>query len=110
MKLFHTDLKDRWNDFSIHDQMANIGAEVGRAINWQNKGNKEMSRNALYRALELCDFTKADPSNRSKLKELCRMREVLVDYFAGDNVYHSTDENLNRYFYHFNVAARRHLE
>lgn len=59
-KTFHAGLEKRWNQFSIHEQMANIGAEVGRAINWRNKKNSEMSKNALYRALELIDFTVED--------------------------------------------------
>lgn len=61
MSLFHSDLKERWNDFTIYEQMANIGAEVGRSINWKKKGNEEMSKNALYRGLELIDFTLCDP-------------------------------------------------
>jgi len=32
MKSFHADLKNRWSQFSIFEQMANIGAEVGRVI------------------------------------------------------------------------------
>jgi hypothetical protein len=39
--LFHIDLKDRWNSLTIYEQMANIGVEVGRSINWKKKGNKE---------------------------------------------------------------------
>lgn len=37
--------------------MANIGAEVGRTINWRKKGNTKMSTSTLYRGLELLDFT-----------------------------------------------------
>ena len=37
--------------------MANVGSEVERALNWQAKGNKEYSRLAFERALELLDFT-----------------------------------------------------
>ena len=106
MKLFHKDLISRWNSFSIYKQMANIGAEVGRAINWRKKGNKEMSNNAFYRALELIDFTVDDPKNRNSLKEILRVRELLVDYLAGDNIYNSTDKDWEKYFYCFNFAAR----
>lgn len=104
--VFHTDLESRWNTFSILFQMANIGAEVGRTINWTKKGNKEMAKNALYRALELIDFTVNDPKNINCLGEILRMRELLVDYFTGNNIYHSSDEGWNKYFYYFNYAAR----
>ena len=106
-RIFHTGLADRWNKFSFVEQMANIGAEVGRTISWRNKKNKEMSKNALYRALELIDFSVDDKKNINCLKEILRMREILVDYFLGDNIYHSTDENWEKYFYPFNFAARK---
>lgn len=106
MNLFHKNLAKRWKQFSTIEQMANIGAEVGRALSWRKKNNQEMSKNAFYRALELLDFTMNDKKNRSSLKEICRVRELLVDYFAGDNIYQSTDEGWNKYFYYFNFAAR----
>ena len=35
----HKELAEgRWNNFTLAQQMANIGAEVGRAINWRKKG------------------------------------------------------------------------
>jgi hypothetical protein len=84
--------------------MANIGSEVERTIKWKNK-NKEYSDKALERALELIDLTLADPKNRSRLREVARMREVLVDYFYYNNIYGSTDELWRKYFYSFNYAA-----
>lgn len=105
MNIFHTELVSRWNDFSIFKQMANIGAEVGRAINWRNKNNSEMSKNAFYRALELIDFTVKDTKNKNSLKEILRARELLVDYFVGDNIYQSRDQDWEKYFHYFNLAA-----
>lgn len=72
--MFHLEVADRWNSFSIFQQMANIGAEVGRTINWKKKGNKKMSANAAYRALELIDLTVQDPKSIHSLKEILRMR------------------------------------
>ncbi len=106
MNIFHKDLVNRWSKLSRIKQMANIGAEVGRAISWKNKKNNEMSRNAFYRALELVDFTIDDPKNKKALREIIKVRELLVDFLDGDNVYHSTDESWNKYFYPFNFAAR----
>lgn len=106
MNGFHENVASRWGDFSIFEQMANVGAEVGRAINWRKKQNMPQSTNAFYRSLELVDFTIADKKNKNCLKELCRMRELLVDYFAGENTYQSTDAIWNKYFYSFNFAAR----
>jgi hypothetical protein len=100
---FHKDIEDRWPQMSIFDQMANIGAEVGRALKWKNKGNKEISLNAMYRALELIDLTIKDKKNKSKLSELCRMREVFLDHVIGENIYNSKDSDWDKYFYFFTV-------
>lgn len=107
MTIYHKDLQLRWKNFSIYEQMANIGAEVGRAINWRKKKNQEMSQMAFYRALELLDFTIDDTKNKNRLQEILRVREVLVDDFFGDNIYHSSDEQWDKYFYYFNLIARR---
>lgn len=105
--IFHTDLEKRWGQFSLYEQMANIGAEVGRAINWKKKGNEKMSKNSLYRGLELLDFTINDKKNNNSLKEILRVREALVDYFLYDNIYKSSDVLWEKYFYFFNFDARK---
>ena len=107
MTIFYKSLVNRWNKFSILKQMANIGAEIGRAINWKNKNNLKTSQNAFYRALELLDLSIDDPKNKNSLKEILRTRELLVDYFVGNNIYHSTNHQWEKYFYYFNFAARQ---
>jgi len=106
MTSLHHDLtEERWQRFSIFEQMANIGSEIGRAINWREK-DKKRSEAAFDRGLELLDLTIEDKKNIKRLKEICRLREVLVDYFCFDNIYGSSDEKWNNYFYAFNYAAR----
>jgi len=98
----------RWGKLSLAEQMANIGSEVYRAISWKNKGNKEYSQLAFHRALELIDLTVKEYRNSyPKLKEILRVREVLIDYFAGENKYNSTDEQWQKYFYAFNYVAQK---
>jgi len=41
-------------------QMANLGSEVFRTINWRKKGSEDDSQRAFFRALELLDLTIAD--------------------------------------------------
>jgi len=97
----------KWRELSLVGQLANIGSEVERTILWRSK-NPAYSRLAFERALELIDLTLADGKNRQRCKEIARVREVLGDYFVGDNVWKSTDELWRSYFYPFNFAARRH--
>jgi hypothetical protein len=86
--------------------MANIGSEVFRAMNWRQK-NQEYSRLTLERALELLDLTlEAAVASRSRLNELTRVREALVDYFLFDNDYGSDDGRWQNYFGAFNYAAK----
>lgn len=105
--IFHTGLEERWSQFSLVEQMANIGAEVGRTIKWRTKGKAEMSRNAFFRGLELLDLTISDKKNKNSLKEILRIREALVDFFMGENIYKSSDTLWERYFFYFNLAARK---
>ncbi len=107
MNLFHKNLSKRWENFSLAEQMANVGAEVGRTISWRRKNDQKMSKNAFYRALELLDFTIDDKKNRNSLKEIVRVREALADYFVGENIYRSTDQAWEKYFYFFNFVARK---
>jgi len=53
------------------------------------------------------DLTIADPRMRGRRRELCRAREVVCDFFVGDNDYRSTPDSLDRYFLAFARAAWR---
>lgn len=105
MTVYHKNLRHRWHAMSLAEQMANVGSEVYRAIAWQQKNNKEYSTLAFERVLELLDYTTETIKGFYRLRELRRLREVLVDYFACENIYNSSPESLNNYFYCFNYAA-----
>ena len=94
-----------WFNLSLVEQLANIGSEVIRAINWKNKGNQEYSKMAFERALELFDLTMSDVKNSQRLREVARAREMLVDSF-GTNNYKSSDQQWQKYFLEFNYAAQ----
>lgn len=95
-----------WRDFSLVEQLANIGSDVERAIKWRQKNNLENSQAAFERALELLSLTIDDPKNIKRLKELTRTRETLLDYFLGENTYKSSDKIWQNYFYPFAYATR----
>ncbi len=96
-----------WRAQSLNFQMANVGSEVARAIKWRQNGNngREISQAAFWRALELLSLTKAAHRHEAaRLKEICRLYEVLVDYFNGKNIYRSSAATMKGYFDFF---ARR---
>jgi hypothetical protein len=92
---------------SLMEQLGNAGSEVSRALRARGSGNAERERSALERFLDLIDLTLADPRLKGRRKEICRVREIVCDYFVGDNVYRSTPESLDRYFLPFAKAVRR---
>jgi hypothetical protein len=86
MTMAHQDLASgRWASMSFMEQMANIGSEVERALNWKERGNKPYSDRAFERSLELVDLTLGSVRGVPRLKELARTREALVDFFARVN-------------------------
>lgn len=95
----------RWGQFSLVEQLANIGSEVGRAARWQNK-NAQSYEMASRRALELLDMTMRDSRWRGRLKEISRAREIFCDAFLGSGIYKTTLPDLERYFSQFAVVAR----
>ena len=96
----------RWAEMPFFQQMSNIGSEIERTIKWKEKGNKEYSQMAFERSLELLELTIADRKNVKRLKELTRLKEILIDHFEFNNDYHSTDKSWSNYFYSFNYASQ----
>ena len=110
MSFQHRQLADgRWQQLSLMEQMAHIGGEIERALNWKAKGNLPYCRQAFERALELFDLTLDDRKNFMRLKEIARAREAVVDFFAGTNQFGSTETSWRKYFSFFAYAARRHF-
>jgi hypothetical protein len=95
----------RWAQMPLPEQMANIGSEVSRALNWQRKQNEKYCLKSLHRALELITLTIDNVTVTSHIKELTRLREALLDYFYGDNEFGSSDMLWERYFNHFNFVV-----
>lgn len=108
MSYQHKDLAaGRWNQLSFVEQMANIGSEVERALNWQAKHNAAYCQQAFERSLELLDLTLDNLKGFSRLKEVARLREAIADYFSGANQFNFSEASLRKYFSNFTYACRR---
>lgn len=108
MSYQHKDLAGgRWKEFSFLEQMANIGSEVERALNWRAKNHAEYAQRAFERALELMDLTLESITVPTHFKEVDRVREALVDYFFGTNEFISTEDWWRKYFSQFAFAVRK---
>jgi|SRR5678815_4751854 hypothetical protein len=106
----HADLAaGRWWTLPLAEQLGHVGSEISRTLRWKNR-NPVIAQGALQRALELLDLTLADPRHRrsvTRLREIARAREVVVDFVAGPNQYNSTGPSLQRYFDAYALAARK---
>ena len=108
MSVQHEELAGgRWKEFTLAQQMANVGSEIGRALNWRKKGKPEYAQKAVDRALELLSLTMTAGNRPSCTKEVARVKEAVVDYFYGENKFSSSEISWRKYFDHFNYAARK---
>lgn len=96
-----------WDKLSRTEKFANIGSDVERAISWRGR-DKAISETALIRAIELIDIgIERDKADYPMIAELARLREVMCDYFYGENEYKSRDQDFQDYFMRFAIAARQ---
>ncbi|MEK7096565.1 MAG: hypothetical protein AAB881_01275 [Patescibacteria group bacterium] len=103
---YHKNLRlDHWFAQTVSYQMANIGSEISRTINWRNKGRFDYMEVSFERALELLDLTVTDPKNRKRLKELLRSRELLAKWYLDRDT--RSDNHWMRYFNTFTHFANR---
>jgi hypothetical protein len=98
----------KWSQMTLIQQLGNIGSEFSRTVSWKQKPNFGDFRKPFYRGLEYLDLSINDPKNSgARRKELCRVREALVDWHYGSRLYHTTDSDWSSYFNCFAIAANR---
>ncbi len=99
--------EEKWHEKTLAWQLGNIGSEIVRAINREEKGDLNGKQNAIERALELLDFTLTDKNNFSRLKEVARLREVLAGIYVGSDYYQVNLQAIQNYLLPFAVLARK---
>ena len=104
----HKELAEgRWAEMSFAEQMLNIGSEVSRANRWRSKGNEQQCLRSADRALELVSLSIDCCKKSSGLKELCRLYEIMADFYYGNNIYDTNADSLQHYFDAFYYASKR---
>lgn len=105
---------ERWQAFSLAEQLGNIGSEVARVRHWQGKDEK-LFRHSIARVLELFDFTLEEQrwhflaGYGGRLREITRAREVFCNAILGRREYKISLDDLSRYFLFFASAARKNI-
>jgi hypothetical protein len=110
MKEFqHKELaKGKWQQYSLIEQMANIGSEVGRSIKWFRVKDIDRFESSFDRALELFDLTLADERWKGRRKEIARSREIFCTLLLEPEKVTNLQKELNwldEYFLQFGIAA-----
>lgn len=95
-----------WQKFSLEEQIANTGAEVGRAAKWQGK-DKKLFEGAVNRTLELFDRILDDKRWKGRLREIALLRELFCEAAEKGEIYNTTLKDLERYFFPFVFFVRR---
>ena len=93
----------RWFKLTLAEQLGNIGSEVHRVV--LARGDKQRYENAVLRTFELFYLTLCDERWKYRRKEIVRAREIFCDALLGGTEYGSTLEDLDKYFFHFAMAA-----
>ena len=99
--------QERWRNLTFYQQLGNVASEISRAIKFKEEKDADHMKASLWRLLELVDLTIDDQKNRSRLKELCRFKEVLSDWYCQTNVYPVNPESLKDYCLNFAMLARK---
>jgi hypothetical protein len=96
-----------WQRRSLYDQLGTIGTEIGRCISWRKNPKYGNPHESFSRGLTYLLITIDDPKNKgAKRVELCRLKELLIDWYYGDSeLYHTTDADWERYFMPYAVAS-----
>ena len=98
---------NRWKKLTFYQQMGNITSEISRAIRFKNENDIKHMDSALLRLIELLDLTIEDDNNRTRLRELCRFKEVLGDWYQKTRIYHVKPEALKNYSLQFAKLTTR---
>ncbi len=89
---------ENWQKLKLNNQLANIGSEVSRVIQWHKARNALQADKALHRALELIDLNLTAKRWRSRWMEIARLREALCDRFAGNRTFEISLKSLEDNF------------
>ncbi len=87
--------------------MGNIGSEVGRAFIARRNGDQDRCQSAVHRALDLFAATLEVLDDSARRSEIKQCQEQFLAILADDRFDETRAQELDTYFYHFALAARR---
>jgi hypothetical protein len=100
--------QNRWARMPLLDQMANIGAEVGRSFNARRSHREERFWAALQRALDLFEVTALvnRGSGSYRMREVARWKEEFLRVATANEFCEDEARRIEIYFLQLGVASR----
>ncbi len=92
------DQEIKWWKMTVGQQIANVGSEVARAIRNKRRGDMERAEEFCIHAVEMLGYSKLDPKNVNRRKELMLAQEELVDYILGENRFNNDDKSIMKWY------------
>ncbi len=77
---------ERWSQLSAKLQIGNISSELSRAAYWEEKGDAESRKEAIFRALDLLDLS-LECWSGPRRREFSRLREVVASLVENTQHY-----------------------
>lgn len=99
--------QQKWQTLTFYQQIGNIASELSRAILFKDQNSVEHMNFSLWRLLELLGLTIDDQKNKFRLRELCRFKELISDWYCQTHEYEFNPESLKRYSLGFVMLARK---
>ena len=99
--------QQKWQTLTFYQQIGNIASELSRAIRFKDQNDVERMNFSLWRLLELLGLTIDDQKNKFRLRELCRFKELISDWYCQTHEYEFNPESLKRYSLGFVMLARK---
>ncbi len=107
MQIHSNELRERWRQMSLVEQLGNAGSEVDRALTLMTRGIESDAQRAVDRFIELMNFTLEDSRWRgSRRREIGRGREEWCRVWYGERDQQEL-RALQAYFLQFGIAARK---
>jgi hypothetical protein len=99
---------DRWRQLDLVDQMANIGAEVGRTFTARHNGRDDRFWSAIERAVDLFEATVLAAGGRQpyRMREVAGAKEEYLRIATASEFDELDAARLESYFTDFALMSR----
>jgi len=101
--------KIKWNNFSLAEKMANIGSEILRMAASKERNDEPNIQKSAERALELIDLSITGEQRGRSLEEFLRLRDIVADYYIGQQIFQTSKRELSSYFLPFAFVDRNNF-